>query len=566
MLRILFICLLTNQLTAYAAQPAYESVDGSWARKTLASLTLREKIGQLFIVPVVSCMDQPEEALASSLAKCPYNFDKDYIKKLITDYKVGGLIFLYKSTPALQIDAINEYQKLSKLPLLIGQDGEWGMSMRLYETLRFPRNMTLGALTDKSLIYALGKEIGRQCRLLGVHINFAPVVDVNNNRNNPVIHDRSFGEDPQAVATAGSLMMSGLQDAGVLACAKHFPGHGDTSVDSHLDLPVIAHSKKRLLELECMPFKALIGQGVCGIMSAHLAIPALEQDAHRASSLSCSIVTDLLQHELGFSGLKVTDGIGMQALTNHFSPGFIELEAFLAGNDIILCPLDAPKAIELIEKAIQEGKVSEADLDARVLKVLKAKEWSGCYKFKPINKKLALTKLSNRSAEQLKRQLYEQAVTVMPNRSFTPITKSGAIAVVQVAGLEGEFKNQLIKYIDGYFYQPAVGVNNGAGLLAQLQPYETVVIALFGMNKFSTQNYGISASTQELIRALQAVHKKVIYVLFGTPYSVALLDKHSPVIIAYEDDPDAQRAAADVLLGRRQATGTCPVTVNPKFT
>lgn len=568
-----------------AHKPQYETVNGSWAHKTLASMTLREKIGQLFMVPVASCLDQPEEALASAMRKCPYNMDPVYIERLVKDYHVGGLIFLFKSTPSLQIDAVNKYQKMSKRPLLIGQDCEWGMSMRLYETTRFPRNMTLGALPDKEVIYKLGKEIGRQCKLLGVHINFAPVVDVNNNRHNPVIHDRSFGEEAQAVAAAGLYMMRGLQDAGVLACAKHFPGHGDTAVDSHLDLPVILHNRKRLMSVECVPFKKLIESGICAVMNAHLAIPALEKEKNRASSLSRAITTQLLEKDLGFTGLKITDGIGMEALTKHYAAGQIEYEAFLAGNDIILCPLDVPAAVALIEHALHTGTVSEAELDARVLKILKAKEWAGVHNFVPLNKNNSLAHFNSVHGAQLKKQLYSQAVTVLPERNFCALAARDAscVAVVQIGGDEGEFKKHMCKHLPcAYFYEPAVRVAPATlsknatlssadaeskepryvqRLVDSLLPYNTIVLPIFGMNKFSAQNYGISASTRELIAELQAADKKIIFVLFGTPYSASLLDAHAPIIIAYEDDPDAQRAAADVLLGRRVATGCCPVTV-----
>ncbi len=402
----IFFVLVLNSLPSNAQLPIYEQVCGQWAEKTLASLTVREKIGQLFVVAAASCFDQQEEALATALFKAPYKMDPEYIKQLIIEHKIGGLIFLFKSTPDKQIDAVNEYQALSAVPLLIGQDCEWGLSMRLYETISYPRNGDLAHLTDKNLVYELGKEIGRQCKAVGVHMNFAPVVDVNNNPDNAVIGSRSFGNDPECVAHAGLLMMRGLQDAGVLACAKHFPGHGGTAVDSHFDLPLITHAKDRLESVELVPFKHLIAHGVCAIMSAHLAVPALEKEAHRASSLSHATITDLLEQELGFSGLKITDGLGMQAITSHYEPGIIELEAALAGNDIILCPLDVPKAIDLIEQAVRAGTIAEQDLDRRVLKILKAKEWAGCHTFAPIDKAVAAAQLHALAGYAVQQQIY----------------------------------------------------------------------------------------------------------------------------------------------------------------
>lgn len=399
---VLLICaLLTSSI-----HPA----PGDWARSTLASMSLQEKIGQLFVVATTSCFAQKEELLAASLFRCPYTMDPAHIKELITQYKIGGLIFLYKSTPELQIAATNAYQALSKTPLLIAQDCEWGLSMRLYNTLEFPKNHLLSNISDKSLMYELGKEIGRECTAIGVHLNCAPVVDVCNNPKNTLLAKRSFGADPQRVTECGLLMMQGLQEAGIIACAKHFPGHGDTSVDSHSKLPCIVHDRAHLDALELMPFKELIKHGVGAVMLAHLAVPALEPDATRPCSLSYAITTQLLEQELNFTGLKITDGLGMGALTRHYAPGVIELEAFLAGNDILLCPLDVPRAVELIEEALLTHRVSIEDLDARVFKILLAKEWAGVHTFQPIDIQEALKQLHTPEGVALKEQLDAEVI------------------------------------------------------------------------------------------------------------------------------------------------------------
>lgn len=546
--------------------PCYERIAGRDAKKILSSLTLREKIGQLFMAPAASCFEQQEEALASQMLACPYNMKPEYVSELITKHKIGGLIFLFKGTPELQIDAINEYQRRSAIPLLIGQDCEWGLSMRLYNTPRFPRNMTLGALCDQSLIYQMGRTVGRQCRAVGVHMNFAPVVDVNNNAANPVIHDRSFGEEPKQVAERGWLMMRGLQDENVLACAKHFPGHGDTAADSHFELPTIAHERERLDDTELVPFKRLIRAGVGAVMSAHLAVPALEKEPKRASSLSRSIVTELLEKELKFQGLKVTDGMGMKALTEHYAPGEIELEAFLAGNDILLCPLDVPVAIDRIEKAVEDGKVSLQDLDRRVLKILKAKEWAGCLDFKPIDTCAARLVIDAEDAQLLKAQLYGDAITVVGNAEFDPIDcqEGHATAVIQIGGAsENPFKQCMQENIScSYYHQPVSADPKDIGkLIADMQGAQTIIVSLFEMNKFASQNYGISSFTQELLGQLSRIGKRIIVVPFGTPYSASFFGMASSLVLAYEDDPDAQKAAVDVIIGRRKATGKSPVSI-----
>jgi len=385
--------------------PCYERIDATWAKKTLQSLTLREKIGQLFMVATTSSFEQKEEVLASKLFTCPYRMDHDYIEQLIKEYHIGGLIFLFKSTPEKQIDCTNRLQKISSIPLLIGQDCEWGLSMRLYNTIEYPRNKLLGSLHNRELVYQVGVEIGKQCKAIGVHINFSPVVDINNNPNNVVIGTRSFGDNASVVSECGCAMMHGLQDQHIMACAKHFPGHGDTSVDSHFDLPCINHDIQRFFDIELVPFKVLIDAGIGGVMSAHLSIPAFEKELTRASSLSYTIVTELLERELRFDGIKITDALGMQAITKQYQPGELELEAFLAGNDILLCPLDVPKAVALIEEAVRSGMVSEVELDRRVLKILKAKVWTGCYKRYCIDKQSARAVLDSPEAYALKQKL-----------------------------------------------------------------------------------------------------------------------------------------------------------------
>lgn len=546
--------------------PCYEWADSRNAKKILKALTLREKIGQLFMAPAASCFEQQEEALASQMSTCVYNMKPAYVSELITRYKIGGLIFLFKSTPELQIDAINEYQSKSEVPLLIGQDCEWGLSMRLYNTPRFPRNMTLGALRDQALIYQMGRAVGRQCKAVGVHMNFAPVVDVNNNAANPVIHDRSFGENPQQVTQRAWAMMRGLQDENVIACAKHFPGHGNTTADSHFELPTISSSREQLDDTELVPFKELIRAGVGAVMNAHLAVPALEKEPKRASSLSRSIVTDLLERELKFQGLKVTDGMGMKALTDHYEPGEIELEAFLAGNDILLCPVDVPAAIDRIQKAVEDGRVTLQDLDNRVLKILKAKEWTGCLDFKPLDKNEARTVIDGDDVRSLKKQLYQQAITIVGNADFDPIDGEQAheIAVIQIGGAaDSEFSKQIRENVPcAYFYRRISASSKDVGrIIADTQDARTVIVSLFEMNKFADQSYGISLFAQELLALLSMEGKRIIVVPFGTPYSVSFFRMASSIVLAYEDDPDAQKAAVDVIIGRRKATGKPPVWV-----
>ncbi|MBI2775467.1 hypothetical protein HYX58_05660 [Candidatus Dependentiae bacterium] len=357
---LLFLIFLPSLLSA------------TWAEKTLENLSLREKIGQLFIVAAVA----DEISLTSTYHYFePYRVDRSYIDMLICEYGIGGIIYLGTSTLMQEIVATNIYQSRANIPLLIAQDCEWGLNQRIPEVIPFPKQKILGALENSEIIYQVGYQIGLQCKLVGVHLNLAPVADLNSNPLNPIINERSFGENKEKVANCCVLINQGMRDAGILTCAKHFPGHGDTFVDSHLALPIINHDLNRLNQYELYPFKKLIAQNIPCIMIAHLEVPALEKDCI-PTTFSKNVIT-FLRNELGFEGLIITDGLGMGALMNNYKSGEIELRALLAGNDILLCPIDVPKAVELIENAIKENIITHEKLDAHVLKILHAKEAAG---------------------------------------------------------------------------------------------------------------------------------------------------------------------------------------------
>jgi beta-N-acetylhexosaminidase len=335
------------------------------------NLTLDQKIGQLFMVATVA----DEEVAKDFLSKKSYRMDKEYITELITQYHIGGIIYLGKSDTEKQIERTQYFQNISAIPLLIGQDlepGRVGIS-RLQAMECFFNNKALGELNEKDKTYKTGFKIGQYCKKLGVHINFAPVADVNNNPNNPVINDRSFGDNPELVTQHAIAFAQGLRDAGIIACAKHFPGHGDTTVDSHFDLPLITHDKNRLHAIELYPFKKLIAENIPAIMVGHLEVPAFEEQPKLPSSLSKKIVTDLLQKELGFTGLVITDSLHMYGVTKYFNPGEYELYGLLAGNDILLCPFDVPAAVAAIKQAITDNRVSEEAINAHVEKILRVK-------------------------------------------------------------------------------------------------------------------------------------------------------------------------------------------------
>ena len=329
---IFFICC-TSSLFAPPQKQSSEAL--TWAERTFDSLTVDERIAQLFMIEVRPTYGEGH---------------LKQVEKMIREHKVGGVIF-FKGDPVQQVKLTNEYQRMSRVPLFVAIDGEWGLAMRLSNTISYPYQLGLGGIEDNDVIYRMGRNIGKQCKRMGIHINFAPVIDVNNNPNNPVINYRSFGEDPMNVAQKGWAYASGMQDEGIIACAKHFPGHGDTDVDSHKDLPVINHSRERLDAVELAPFRYLIDKGVQSVMTAHLYIPAIDDRPKMAISISDKAINGILRTELGFTGLAFTDALNMQGVAKYHSGGELELKALEAGNDILLAPADIPKAINLIKKS-----------------------------------------------------------------------------------------------------------------------------------------------------------------------------------------------------------------------
>lgn len=554
------ILIVVALFSFFHSQSLHNACSHGWAQHVLQHMSLREKIGQLCIV-AISFSDDTKEVLASTnkLMKFPY-MQRAYVEQLITNYQVGGVIFLRRSTVPQQVQLTNELQKMSKLPLLVMQDLEWGLAMRLDNTIKFPRNLTLGAVRNEELIYLMAKEIGRQCKAIGVHMNLAPVIDINNNPLNPVISDRSFGQDKEKVARLGLLYMHGLQDAGILACAKHFPGHGDTETDSHVAIAQVRHTKKHLQTIELYPFKKLIEQGVAAIMNGHLKVPAY--DVQNIATVSPAIVTDLLQKKLGFGGLILTDALNMGALTQ-FTPEEVAVRAIQAGNDLLVVPLDVPKTIASIEAAVHAGVLSEDEIDTHVLKVLQAKEALQLAEHRLVPAESVQKIITTEYALNLKKRLYQEAITVMHGKNLAQLQHHHKkIATVQIGGKkQSAFMHTLCaqRMCMPLFCSASMSKKDAESMAKKLQPYDTIVLSVFDMNKFATKNFGISAGTLALLQQLHQHKKKIVVVLFGSPYSVQLFDAHDSLVVAYEDDPDAQEAAAHVVAGTRRAVGQLPV-------
>ena len=535
-----------------AAEKIAEEV---WVNAKFDALTEDERIGQLLMIRAHS--DKGPSHIAE-------------VEQLIKDYQVGGLCF-FQGTPEKQAELTNRYQALSpKVPLMLSMDAEWGLGMRFKETgFSFPKQLMLGAVQDNRLLYEMGREVARQCRRLGVHINFAPVADVNNNPDNPVINTRSFGEDRYNVAAKCYMYMKGMQDGQVMACAKHFPGHGDTDVDSHYDLPTISHPINRLDSIELFPFEILSEHGIQSMMVAHLHVPALDNRTNRPTTLSHATVTDLLQNNIGFDGLIFTDGLGMKGVTQHHKPGEVEAEALVAGNDVLLLPEDVPAAFATIKKYLAEGKLNRAQFEASVKKVLAAKFQLGLTRFDPILVNNIRAELNTAKAVVLKRKLIANALTLVRNKNgLLPFQQLDSlnIASLSLGSLKKtDFQKSLSLYanMEHYFTGKDVGSDKIKRTVKKLAQKDIVIVSLHDMSSYAKKNFGLTVSERTLIERLSK-KTKVVLVIFGNPYSLKYFDSIDWVLEAYEENEHTEDLAAQALFGAFSIQGRLPVTASTK--
>ena len=526
----------------------------AWADSVYDSLSNDERIAQLFMVAAYSGKGAEHEKK---------------IKNLITKYKIGGLIFM-KGTPEKEIKLTNTYQSLAKVPLMIAIDGEWGLPMRLANTFKFPKQMTLGAIQHDSLIYNMGKEMAFHCKRMGIHVNFAPVIDVNNNRKNPIINYRSFGEIRENVAKKGIAYMNGMQDNGVLACAKHFPGHGDTDKDSHKALPVINHSYKRLDSIEFYPFKKLIKKGLGSMMVAHLYIPALDSTKNLATTLSKKVVTTLLKDSMKFQGLIFTDALNMKGVSSFFKPGIVDVKALIAGNDILLFSEDVPTAIREIKKAIKNGEITQTEVNNRCKKILYAKEWMKI-STKKINVKNIKKDLNPASSDLVNRLLFENALTLIKNDGdLLPLKRldTTKIAAVVIGDKNhNQFQKNLERYTKIKDFSISKKGNQKAinSLVTKLKKYNTVVISIHKTRM--NGSYGISNNVIKIIKAI-AKNNRVILNYPTNPYALQKLGDAKDIeaiIVSYEGNKYTEDLVPQLVFGGIGAKGKLPVTGSSTF-
>jgi beta-N-acetylhexosaminidase len=524
-----------------------------WVDSLMTTLSVREQIAQSFMAAAYTHSDEPNAALID----------------LIQDMGIGGIIFM-QGNPTHQVTVNAAYQEKSKIPLLMATDAEWGLSMRLSQTTRFPFQMALGALRDDGLIYQMGFEIGLQMRRLGLHVNFAPVIDINNNPLNPVINYRSFGENRIRVTQKSIAYMKGLQAAGIMAVAKHFPGHGDTQTDSHYGLPIIEHNRARLDSIELYPFQRLIQEGVDGIMMAHINVPALDSTPKLAATLSKKIVTDLLKTEMGFKGLIFTDAMNMKGVTSGYDLGEPELMAYLAGNDIIEFSLDISASIAQIEQAFKKGRLTSEQIDTKCRRILHQKYKLGLHEKQFQNTENTLQDINNQTARDLNNTLTKASLTVLKKHYLGSHLKGGEIATLSInTDTIAPFQKEAIRLgFKDHFYLPKKATQEQINEIEKkLEDFERIYL---GVIQSSPRPYGqMKISNQNLTFVNElAQDPRVMIGWFGNPYTLNqfnTLHQSSDLVIGYQNNPSTQSAMTQLFLGDGMASGTLPVTVNSYF-
>lgn len=545
---------------SFAQQPAdfitFINSPHRWVDSTFNSLNQNEKIAQLFMVRAHTNLGQRYI---------------DSVAKIIASEKLGGVVF-FQGGPLGHAKAINTYQSISKVPLLIALDGEWGLGMRLADsTISYPYQMTLGAIRNEKLLYNMGREIAKDFKRLGLNVNFAPVVDINNNPRNPVINFRSFGENKGNVTRKASAYMRGMMDEHILTTLKHFPGHGDTDVDSHKDLPQLAFSRGRLDSLELFPFKQLIREGASGVMVAHMNIPALDKTPNLPSSLSPAVIDGLLKKELGFKGLVFTDAMDMNGVVKYFTNGEADVRAVIAGNDILELSQNSKRAIAMIAKAIKDKRISQASLDAKVKRILAAKLWLGLDKREPVMLDGLYRELNWSASKKLNQELADAAVTLLKGDSLirnidygkrTAIISIGARELTTFQKeLEGKFDNAL-KFV----ISPDAKPNDIAKVSVELLRYNQVIVALHDTRRSPQSKINFSGTVRLFINELANMNS--IFCVFTNPYALAGMpgiEACKSLVLGYQNSDELQRAGAKVILKSLRPTGRLPVTVSTFF-
>ncbi len=528
-----------------------QDAESHWVDSVYNSLTLEQRVAQLI------CMraNNPDKPFDANVAK--------YIKK----YNIGGVCF-FRADAEAQVKQTNEWQAMAQTPLMVSIDAEWGLGMRVNKTLSYPYQMTLGAITDDELIYRMGQQVAEQCQRMGVHVNFAPVADVNSNAANPIIGMRSFGESPQKVGEKATAYALGMQSKNLITTMKHFPGHGNTSTDSHLTLPTVTRTMDEVRDIELAPFRYMIENGVNGAMVGHLYFPAIEKVKNTSSSLSHGVVTDLLKEEMGFNGLIFTDGLDMKGVSEKVRQDSVPYVAFMAGNDVLILPTDVPFAIKTIKAAAQRDEAVAARVEESCKKILRYKYRAGLNHYKAVSTDNLMDDLKKKAYTELRQQLYDEAITLLRNENeVIPLANNKKIAVVTIGNKKNDVNNGLIERgynTTSFVVEKDKIASKSAQWLKDLEAYDIVVVSIEKRTKFANKNYGNNDETVNFFNRLVA-QNDVILNLFACPYALDMFRINNSVkglVVGYQDEVPAVNAVVKVLSGDLEPHGTLPVTVS----
>ena len=538
-------------LTLSVGQVFAQDAETRWVDSVYNSLTLEQRVAQLICVRA----NQPDK---------PYN---ENVAKYIKQYNVGGVCF-FRNDLVAQVEQTNAWQAIAKTPLMVSIDAEWGLAMRLKNTVAYPYQMTLGAVNDNALIYEMGQQVAEQCLRMGIHVNFAPVVDVNSNPENPIIGMRSFGENPEKVGEKGVAYALGMQSKGLITTMKHFPGHGNTATDSHMTLPTVTRTMDEVRDIELAPFQYMIDHGVNGAMVGHLYFPAIEKVKNTSSSLSYGVVTELLKEEMGFDGLIFTDGLDMKGVSEKVKQDSVPYVSFMAGNDVLILPTNVPFAIKTIKAAAERDPKAAARLEESCKKILRYKYRAGLDHYKPASTANLMTDLKKKTYTDLRQQLYEEAVTVLRNENeVIPLVNNKKIAVVTIGNSKNDVNNGLVEHgfdTKSFVTQKEDIASKSADWLKKLEAYDLVVVNIEKTTMFASKNYGITDKTVDFFNRLVA-QNDVILNLFACPYALDMFRINNSVkgvVVAYQDETPAVNAVVRLLSGELEAHGTLPVSVN----
>ena len=552
------VFILSIATNVKAQQPTYLELlkqQPKWVDSVFHKLNKKQRIAQMFFVAAYT---NKTEAFTDSIAK------------VIKREKVGGLVF-FQGGPGRQAILTNQYQKKARVPLLIAADGEWGLGMRLDSTMSYPYQMALGAMEGTELIYKMGLEVAKDFKRVGMHMNLAPVVDVNNNAKNPVINYRSFGENKYNVAQKGAAYLKGMQDGGLLVSIKHFPGHGDTDVDSHYDLPQLNFTKERLDSLEMYPFRELIKQGAAGVMIAHMNIPSLDATPNMPSTLSKPIVTDILKEQIGFKGIIISDAMGMKGVVKFFKDGEADVMGIIAGNDVLELSENSKRAVKMVHQAIRDKRLTMDRIDESVKKILTAKYWAGLNKKETINEEQVFEDVNRAESMVLRQQMADASMTLLTGRDYIKTLSPNKRTVILNVGTPDvtTFQKELaLKYQNSVVYnlKKDANANDIAKVLTEIKAGDQVIIGIVDTRTRPGNGIPLSADLKMMLKDM--AEKDVVFALFANPYNLAGLpglEKAKALLVAYQKEDYMQKSAASVFKNQLMTTGKLPVTINEFF-